>query len=310
VTRDIACVNCGAPAAASHVCEACGSDPALANDRRDQVLRGRTAGSRDDVEELLASAAEDRALLVSISVVAVSMVVLSILTLGVFLLVILVSVIAVLLSRRAARASFLRVQPGRMSVLHQLSLTAAFRLRLKPVDVFVQQSPEFNAYTSGFGGRSWIVMDSGLVEAMTPMELLFVLGHEMGHVKLRHVFWKTVVGDGRHSFPLLSPILRLVFSGWSRACEYSADRAGLIATRTPGPCFTALGKLAAGPGTVRGMRPDEVTWAFAEEEDTLLHLAEMSSSHPFISRRVKAILDFWKIIQPRPIPAGNPVSHA
>ncbi|HET8624556.1 MAG TPA: M48 family metallopeptidase [Gemmatimonadales bacterium] len=44
-----------------------------------------------------------------------------------------------------------------------------------------------NAYVTGFGGTKRIVLYDTLLEKMTPDEILFVLGHEMGHYVLRHV---------------------------------------------------------------------------------------------------------------------------
>ncbi len=44
-----------------------------------------------------------------------------------------------------------------------------------------------NAYVIGFGATKRIVLYDTLLEKLTPEEILFVLGHEMGHYALRHV---------------------------------------------------------------------------------------------------------------------------
>lgn len=44
-----------------------------------------------------------------------------------------------------------------------------------------------NAYVSGFGNTKRIVLYDTIIQKLTPEELLFVLGHEMGHYVLRHV---------------------------------------------------------------------------------------------------------------------------
>jgi Zn-dependent protease with chaperone function len=44
-----------------------------------------------------------------------------------------------------------------------------------------------NAYVTGFGGTKRIVLYDTLLEKLTPEEILFVLGHEMGHYALGHV---------------------------------------------------------------------------------------------------------------------------
>jgi Zn-dependent protease with chaperone function len=43
-----------------------------------------------------------------------------------------------------------------------------------------------NAYVTGFGGTKRIVLWDTLVDRMAPEEVLFVVGHEMGHFVLRH----------------------------------------------------------------------------------------------------------------------------
>jgi Zn-dependent protease with chaperone function len=49
-----------------------------------------------------------------------------------------------------------------------------------------------NAYVTGFGGSKRIVLWDTLLEKMQRREVLFVMGHEMGHYVLGHV-WKTIL---------------------------------------------------------------------------------------------------------------------
>src|SRR5262249_12936704 len=54
-----------------------------------------------------------------------------------------------------------------------------------------RQSEHTNAYVAGLLGAQRIVLYDTLLRRMAPREILFVMGHEMGHYVLRHV-WKTV----------------------------------------------------------------------------------------------------------------------
>jgi Zn-dependent protease with chaperone function len=49
-----------------------------------------------------------------------------------------------------------------------------------------------NAYVTGFMGSKRIVLWDTIIAKLTPDQLLFVMGHEMGHYVLGHV-WKTIV---------------------------------------------------------------------------------------------------------------------
>jgi Zn-dependent protease with chaperone function len=48
------------------------------------------------------------------------------------------------------------------------------------------ETRQVNAYVTGFGGTKRIVLWDTLVDRLQPDELLFVMGHEMGHFVLRH----------------------------------------------------------------------------------------------------------------------------
>jgi Zn-dependent protease with chaperone function len=126
-----------------------------------------------------------------------------------------------------------------------------------------------NAYVTGFGGSKRIVLWDTLIRKMNERELLFVVGHEMGHYVLRHVQllmlasallvlvslyavhrsagwaiarWRHRFGfdrlDDVASYPLLVVIVSVValavtplFLAFSRHLEHEADRFALELTR-------------------------------------------------------------------------------
>lgn len=52
-----------------------------------------------------------------------------------------------------------------------------------------QDTKAMNAYVVGIGASSRIVLWDTTIKAMTPPEVLFVMGHEMGHYVLNHIWW-------------------------------------------------------------------------------------------------------------------------
>jgi Zn-dependent protease with chaperone function len=52
-----------------------------------------------------------------------------------------------------------------------------------------QETKGLNAYVVGFGSTKRIVLWDTTLKAMTPDEILFVVGHEMGHYVLNHMWW-------------------------------------------------------------------------------------------------------------------------
>ncbi len=133
-----------------------------------------------------------------------------------------------------------------------------------------RQSEHTNAYVAGLLGTQRIVLYDTILKRFAPREIRFVMGHEMGHYVLHHV-WKTVgvLGLGvvaglllvdrlsrrilsrrpglgirdlaePASLPLMLLILNLLvflalpaINTYSRAQEHQADRFGLEVTRDP-----------------------------------------------------------------------------
>ena len=52
-----------------------------------------------------------------------------------------------------------------------------------------QDTLQLNAYVTGFAGSKRIVLWDTTIKRMQPDELLFVMGHEMGHYVLHHIWW-------------------------------------------------------------------------------------------------------------------------
>ena len=146
-----------------------------------------------------------------------------------------------------------------------------------------RQSRHDNAYVAGMLGTQRIVLYDTLLAAYQPAEIEFVMGHEMGHYVLHHI-WKGVtfaslllaVGlyityramrrliatrarllgydapGSPASFPLLALCLSTFFflvapldNGYSRMLEHDADAFGLAATGTArAPAVQAFQRMA------------------------------------------------------------------
>jgi Zn-dependent protease with chaperone function len=74
---------------------------------------------------------------------------------------------------------------------------------------------KMNAYVVGFGDTSRIVLWDTTIKQMTPDEILFVMGHEMGHYILDHVWW-----DMLYSSALILVIFYLTY----KSAHFLLDR--------------------------------------------------------------------------------------
>lgn len=179
--------------------------------------------------------------------------------------------------------------------LAALAEKCARRLRPGSVEVFVAPGEQLNAYTFGIEDPKTVVLYASLLEVMDEDELGFILGHEMGHVALGHTWLNTLLG-GMAGIP--SPfgaavILAFAFRWWNRACEFSADRAGLLACGDLQKAISALVKL-----TMAGQPQSARAFASAlaridAEDDTLAgQVQELLASHPMLIRRINALRQY------------------
>jgi len=176
--------------------------------------------------------------------------------------------------------------------LAALVAESAARLQVGSVRVFVVPHDTLNAYTFGLSSPKVVVLHSPLLRAMDGDELRFVLGHELGHVRLGHTWLNSLVG-GMAGIPspfLASALLAMAFLWWNRACEYSADRAGLLACGEPRKAISALVKLAAGADARTRADLERALRRIEAEDDHLVgELGEVLATHPMTLRRIEEL---------------------
>lgn len=149
-----------------------------------------------------------------------------------------------------------RCGPKQFPTLYRLLQEACYTLDVPEPELYLRYDPTYNAYTAGVN-RTFIVLHSSLVEHFTKEELLFILGHELGHIKCGHVLYGMI---GRLLIPLTEAIGQVTlgmgqlvgmglvagFYEWMRQAEYSGDRAGLLACQDFQVACSAIMKLGCG----------------------------------------------------------------
>jgi len=185
------------------------------------------------------------------------------------------------------------------------------------------QTLKYNAYVNGFGVSQRIVLWDTTLQGMETDEILFVMGHEMGHYVLGHI-WKGIVFtwlqsllifgvtavvatwalrrfgeqwgftrlDDVASMPLLAVAMMLVLfvsqplvNGFSRVLETEADVYGLEITRDGDAAARAFLKF----GSQNKSDPDPPVW-----------VRFVLYSHPTLAERVRLAITY------RPWEEGKP----
>jgi Zn-dependent protease with chaperone function len=188
-----------------------------------------------------------------------------------------------------------QITPQTAPEIIPLIQTSTDRLQVEPVNVFIVPSNQLNAYTFGMDSPKAIVLYSSLFKIMDRDEIQFILGHEMGHVKLGHTWLNTLVGGmaGIPSSLGAAAIMELSFRWWNRACEFSADRAGVLACGKPNKAISALVKLDLGsPARTQAGMQAAIQHIETEDDDIIHNLEEIVASHPMIAKRIGEIRNY------------------
>jgi len=210
-----------------------------------------------------------------------------------------ITIISIMVANRSVKRRGVQVTRGGVPEIEELVDQARDRLEMDRIEVYIDGNSEVNAYTRGIFGPI-IVLHKGLVDIMDRGELLFVIGHEMGHIKLRHSPIKTLFEAGMVNVPLILylPLLafRLLFfrGRMSRSMEHSADRAGLHACGDIRSVVGCLLKLRSKGESVDNVSIDRaITMGLTGNTDDL-KLTELISTHPETTRRIREIVEYSK----------------
>ena len=172
-------------------------------------------------------------------------------------------------------------------------------------DLFVSQTPFANAMAVGFE-RPFIVLNSGALSILSHDERRVLLGHELGHIMSGHSVYTTLalilLNIGFNNIPGLGLIalpVQLALLEWYRKAEFSADRAGLLASQEPMVTMGMFLKFAGGRPSDDEESLDEYLVQASEYEtgggaiDALFKVLNvMLRTHPFNTVRA-AELQRW-----------------
>ena len=202
--------------------------------------------------------------------------------------------------RRQLLSTSVRLSRSMSRPLHDMADHCKERLGIQsPFELYVYPSPSFNAACfKPEEGRVYLMFSSSLLEAFSENELLFVVGHELGHHVYRHheiPIGYILGGDARPS-----PSLALELFTWSRYAEVSADRAGAFCADDLPSVARALFKLASGLADDRVVQFNleeflsqvDAMLAFGEQPGQGAPIQDWFLTHPFSPLRVKALTVF------------------
>ena len=202
------------------------------------------------------------------------------------------------------RSEAVRVDERQLPALHATFGEVCRQLGVvqPPALYVVQAGGLLNAFATRFSGRDFVVVYSDFLEALGPAspEMKFVLGHELGHIKSRHILKQIFLGPGMIC-PLVGPAYR-------RAWESSCDRYGAFASQDVEGSLRAMMVLSGGREHGRTLSADAFAGQHGDERGFFVSLHELTSTYPTLSRRVADLLTL-KTGQPARQPERNPFAY-
>jgi Zn-dependent protease with chaperone function len=154
--------------------------------------------------------------------------------------------------------SNLRVTADNFPAIYEQAQSACdlLDLPLRP-EIYIAAGGDINAFTAGVE-HPLVVLNAGAVDLLSDDELLFVIAHELGHIKSGHVLYYQIaeflpviveiVGAATFGIgDVLSAGLQIALMNWRRKSEFTADRAGLLACQDVSVALSTLMKLAGLP---------------------------------------------------------------
>lgn len=215
---------------------------------------------------------------------------------GLILLMLAASAFWVKIRQAQLLGKAVKVSEYQLTEVYQAAKISAQRLNIKMPDVFVVQSPVINAFATGFlDNRKTVVLHSALVEAMDRDELIFIIGHEFSHIKCDHTNWLVLTNTAENiaKIPVISDIIGFVFLLWSRKCEYTCDRGGLLASHNLKASISALAKLAVGKELFAKMSLDALLDQKKDiDASEISKISELFETHPHHINRIHELKKF------------------
>lgn len=149
--------------------------------------------------------------------------------------------------------SHLKVTPDNYPQIYDYLKYACKILDVQKVpELYIEWGYNINACTVG-AENPIIVINSGLIDLCDDDEIMFVIGHEVGHVKSNHMLYHMMaqvinfIIDQIPFGSIAAAPLQYALYYWDRMSEFTADRAGLLCCQKPTVAIKSLIKMAGLP---------------------------------------------------------------
>ena len=177
----------------------------------------------------------------------------------------------------------------------KLGVRCSEALRIPIPTIYVSPNiGALHAHTFGTGDDPYIVISAALIDHLSEVELLDVIGHECGRIQNNHVVYMTTLYFLTRAANMflrwtVKPAV-IALNAWARRAEITCDRSGLLCTRDLDASIGCLVKLAVGSRKLYSdINLDEYLRQMEEANRGPGRLDELMRAHPYLPKRVTAL---------------------
>lgn len=171
-------------------------------------------------------------------------------------------------------------------------------------ELYIQWGYGINAFTVG-AEKPIVVLNSGLIDLCDEDEKMFIIGHELGHIKSNHMLYHMMaqvinyIIDAIPGGGIVAAPLKYALLYWDRMSEFTADRAGLLCCQNKDAAMRAFIKMAGLPINQFNKMDEQAFLQQAKDFDSLDYenlnkffkiISIMDSTHPWTVMRVAELI--------------------
>jgi Zn-dependent protease with chaperone function len=171
--------------------------------------------------------------------------------------------------------------------LHAQFVACCERLEItpRPQAYILNGNGGLNAFATRFLGTQYVVLMSDVVDAMAahPDGVRFYIGHELGHLRMKHL----------NGHLLRWPVLWLPLLGaaYARSRESTCDRHGLACSDTPDSAVRALAALSAGSERWKHLDVPAYVAQAGQAGGFWMSFHELTAGYPWLTKRAARVMD-------------------
>ncbi len=169
--------------------------------------------------------------------------------------------------------------------LHDRIIKCCEKVDLEEIpEAYLLRTDFFNALATRFLGRHYIVLFTDVLDALEsqPSAINFYIGHEVGHIHRKHLFWSAFL------FP--AGMLPILGAAYRRAEEYTCDRYGTVCCESDDDVKSAIAAIAAGDTRWKTINLDAYLEQIKTTSGFWMSFNEIISDYPWLTKRMATAL--------------------